>query len=138
VAEAIADHGIDVVVDLRELWARIAFSIAINNTDDHLRNHGFLRRGAGWTLSPMFDVNPDPSPGSHRATSLRGAVAAAECLAALFDSCERFGVDRTEAEQTWRDQLEVIGRWRDVAHERGISEDEVGRFASVLDRWQEA
>lgn len=44
--------------DIRELWLRIVFSCAIGNTDDHMRNHGFLREGAGWRLSPAFDVNP--------------------------------------------------------------------------------
>lgn len=33
--------------DLRELWKRIVFSIAVSNTDDHLRNHGFLLDAKG-------------------------------------------------------------------------------------------
>ena len=53
--------------DLRQLWRRIAFSVLITNTDDHLRNHGFLRTStAGWTLSPAFDLNPYPGPGPRR------------------------------------------------------------------------
>jgi serine/threonine-protein kinase HipA len=46
--------------DLRDLWTRMAFSIAISNTDDHLRNHGFLWNGNGWSLSPAYDLNPNP------------------------------------------------------------------------------
>ena len=46
--------------DLEELWSRIVFSIAIHNTDDHLRNHGFLLTDGGWVLSPAYDLNPDP------------------------------------------------------------------------------
>ena len=46
--------------DLAELWKRIVFSMAISNTDDHLRNHGFLLTEKGWRLSPMYDVNPVP------------------------------------------------------------------------------
>ena len=45
--------------DLKELWMRVVFNMAISNTDDHLRNHGFLLAESGWTLSPMFDVNPN-------------------------------------------------------------------------------
>jgi len=45
--------------DLQELWKRIVFSMAVSNTDDHFRNHGFLLTENGWTLSPMYDVNPD-------------------------------------------------------------------------------
>lgn len=47
-------------VDLRELWRRIVFNMAISNTDDHLRNHGFLLTQKGWRLSPLYDVNPVP------------------------------------------------------------------------------
>jgi serine/threonine-protein kinase HipA len=45
--------------DLRELWKRIVFSMAVSNTDDHFRNHGFLLSKEGWELSPLYDVNPD-------------------------------------------------------------------------------
>lgn len=51
--------------DLHELWSRMAFSLLVGNTDDHLRNHGFLLTEAGWRLSPMFDVNPNPDGGEH-------------------------------------------------------------------------
>ncbi len=46
--------------DLHELWARMVFNICTSNTDDHLRNHGFLYKNDGWTLSPAYDVNPNP------------------------------------------------------------------------------
>ncbi len=58
--------------DLRQLWRRVAFNILISNTDDHLRNHGFLHtEGQAWTLSPAFDMNPNPDPGpKHHATAV--------------------------------------------------------------------
>ena len=46
--------------DLIELWKRIVFSMAVSNTDDHLRNHGFVLKRDGWHLSPLYDVNPVP------------------------------------------------------------------------------
>ena len=46
--------------DIIELWKRIVFSMAVNNTDDHLRNHGFILTESGWVLSPLYDVNPTP------------------------------------------------------------------------------
>lgn len=57
-AEFIMQQGAQVNADLEELWRRIVFNIAIKNTDDHLRNHGFISTRAGWTLSPAYDVNP--------------------------------------------------------------------------------
>jgi len=32
----------------------------VGDLDDHLRNHGFLRRGTAWIVSPAFDMNPEP------------------------------------------------------------------------------
>jgi len=61
IAEAIEESSPAVNAALRELWRRIIFTILISNTDDHLRNHGFLRKSiAGWSHSPVFDLNPNP------------------------------------------------------------------------------
>ncbi len=60
IAEFIVKSGAAPEKDLRELWTRIVFSIAVSNTDDHLRNHGFLLTESGWTLSPAYDINPNP------------------------------------------------------------------------------
>lgn len=65
IAGVIEERSTAVAADLRQLWRRIGFSILISNTDDHLRNHGFLHeRGDSWMPSPAFDLNPDPHPGS--------------------------------------------------------------------------
>jgi serine/threonine-protein kinase HipA len=58
IAEFIQFSGADVAKNLRQLWRRIVFNIAISNTDDHLRNHGFILTPKGWVLSPAFDINP--------------------------------------------------------------------------------
>ena len=58
-ASFIKAHGVCPKEDLEELWRRVVFNMAVSNTDDHLRNHGFLLKKGGWTLSPLFDVNPD-------------------------------------------------------------------------------
>lgn len=58
--EFIIKHGSNPDADCEELWRRIVFSIAVSNTDDHLRNHGFLLAGDGWRLSPAYDLNPEP------------------------------------------------------------------------------
>ncbi len=61
VVDALRQHGAHVKDDLEQLWRRIIFYVLVSNTDDHLRNLGFLYRGqAGWTLSPAYDLNPVP------------------------------------------------------------------------------
>lgn len=57
-AEFIQNYGINVDDNLKQLWRRIIFNIAISNTDDHLRNHGFIINNNGWELSPAYDLNP--------------------------------------------------------------------------------
>ena len=60
-ARVLIDHGAKPAEDLRELWTRIVFFMLVSNTDDHLRNHGFLLApGRGWRLAPAFDMNPVP------------------------------------------------------------------------------
>lgn len=53
-------NGAEPERDLSELWKRIVFNMAVSNTDDHLRNHGFILKKDGWHLSPLYDVNPVP------------------------------------------------------------------------------
>ncbi len=59
--DALRQHGAAPKADMEALWRRIVFDILISNTDDHLRNHGFLYQGTdGWRLSPAYDLNPVP------------------------------------------------------------------------------
>jgi len=57
-AEFVQYHGSNIEEDLHQLWRRIVFNIAISNTDDHLRNHGFILKKNGWIQSPAYDINP--------------------------------------------------------------------------------
>ena len=59
IVQALKTYGSRPEEDLKELWSRVAFSILVSNTDDHLRNHGFLLDKNGWRLSPVYDVNPN-------------------------------------------------------------------------------
>lgn len=58
IAEAIQNYGAYIPADLAQLWRRMVFNIAISNTDDHFRNHGFILTENGWQLSPAYDINP--------------------------------------------------------------------------------
>ncbi len=74
IADRLAEISARATDDAHQLFRRVAVSVGLNNTDDHLRNHGFLRvRGGGWTLSPAFDVNPNPDPELRQTTIAGGA-----------------------------------------------------------------
>ncbi|MGM0423188.1 MAG: type II toxin-antitoxin system HipA family toxin, partial [Pseudomonadota bacterium] len=57
-ADFLVRHGAQVNQDLEQLWRRIVFYVCVSNTDDHLRNHGFMLKDNGWALSPAYDMNP--------------------------------------------------------------------------------
>jgi serine/threonine-protein kinase HipA len=133
-AEGIADHGARTAADLVQLWRRVVFSIAVHNTDDHLRNHGFLRLRGGWGLAPMFDVNPNPDVGEGRATSIGGVVGAVEEARAALASAEFFGLEEARARLLAREVLDAVRAWRERARSNGIIDSELHRFEPMFER----
>jgi len=101
--------------DLRELWRRLVFGILIRNTDDHLRNHGFLRAYTAGRRFPRPRRQPGPRarPGA-LATSIDGRtdearLDVAPAVAELFRLADR------DAEAIVRDVAAATASWRTVA-----------------------
>ena len=120
-AEFIKAHGASPKADLLELWKRIVFSMAVSNTDDHLRNHGFLMTSHGWRLSPLYDVNPVPLGDS---LSLNVSLDDARLdIDLALEVSPFFGLDDSEkAAQITHQMLDTVKRlWRPLAKESGIS-----------------
>lgn len=138
VAAAIEDHSAAADDDLIDMWRRIAFSVAIHNTDDHLRNHGFLRAPGGWRLSPVFDINPNPEIVVHRATTINGAGLLPDELDGLTSIAPWFGLTAKGAATLLGDILSATANWRAVAAGNGICEQEMTRFAPAFDGLREA
>lgn len=134
-AEAIGDHGSEVTTDLDELWRRIAFSVAINNTDDHMRNHGFLFARNGWRLAPLFDVNPNPDVGVGRVTGIGGSTAPADAYDALMAVASTFRMAPDAAIEAWDRTREAVSYWAETARAHGISDAEIRRFEPTLTRY---
>lgn len=135
-AEAIQDQGAAVTIDLAQLWRRIAFSIIINNTDDHMRNHGFLRERGGWRLSPAFDLNPEPDVTRRRASTIGFTSDPAQAKSALFGIAGEFTLPSNAADEIWDELISATANWRDVAASNGASDREVALFGSAFDRYR--
>ena len=133
-AEAIPEVSADPQADVRELFRRIVFSVAVHNTDDHLRNHGFLRRGAGWRLSPVFDVNPNPSLRTPRITTIGGALDPADEIATLVTASGVFGLSAVAAVAVIEHVGRVVSDWQAVARRNGIPAAQIALFAPVFAR----
>lgn len=132
-AAAIEQTSARATDDLHELWRRIAFGILISNTDDHLRNHGFLHVGASaWTLSPAFDLNPDPAPGpKHLSMTIDGYERTAS-IQTLVSVAPFFRLDEEDAVEVLGEVLDATLSWRDAATAREISQVEIDAMASAF------
>ena len=109
--------------DLRELWTRIVFNICIGNSDDHLRNHGFIWNGQCWRLSPVYDITPNPD-----ATGLSLNITEDNNsldLNLALEVAPYFKVSKRDAKETIKDFKETIARsWNDFADDYEISKTE--------------
>ena len=111
--------------DLEEMWRRIIFSMAVSNTDDHLRNHGFLLTPKGWKLSPAYDINPEPH-GSQTGLSLNiNEVDNRLDLGLAMEVAEYFRVKRARAEVIIQKVRSAVSNWKTVAKEAGIGRGEI-------------
>ncbi len=139
IAEAIEAHSAAAAADLRELWRRIAFSVLISNTDDHLRNHGFLRCStAGWSLSPAFDLNPNPEPGPRLLSTAIDHDSDAARLDLLMDVAEHFRLGAEEATSMLAEVAGATGEWRSAAQRAGLDRIEIERMAPAFEHDQTA
>lgn len=132
IADAIRQYGAAPKADLIELWKRIIFSILISNTDDHLRNHGFLYTGAnGWTLSPLYDVNPSPDNKNTLSTYITQNDNSQDIDLAL-SVCEYFDLNLKDAQQIINNFKDVIKNWRIVAKQLGLNKSEIDKMETAF------
>ncbi len=129
-AEFITFHGSQTQQDLEQLWRRIVFNIAISNTDDHLRNHGFILDTQGWRLSPAYDINPvTPAHGLHlniNESSNQLDFALAQEVA------DYFRVKPTRAKSIQQEVCRSVSHWAEKAKAIGISRSEQERMAQAF------
>lgn len=122
IAEFLTNQGAQTEEDLTQLWRRIVFNIAISNTDDHLRNHGFLLTKNGWKLSPAYDLNPIiGKSGLHlNITDTDNALD----YQLAFDVKEFFRLSQTTATKIYDEVMNSVKEWQAVAKKLGISRAE--------------
>lgn len=135
IMDALRQYGASPGADGIELWRRIVFSILISNTDDHLRNHGFLYEGQkGWRLSPVYDVNPVATEVKERV--LTTAISEEDGTASLdlaFSVADSFGLKKKDAQRIAAEVGAAVATWREVAARAGIKKNEIDRMASAFE-----
>lgn len=131
IATFIKSTGASPQKDLIELWRRIVFNMLVSNTDDHLRNHGFLLTEKGWTLSPVFDVNPNPY-GENLSLNVTENDSTISTGLAL-EASEFFGLPIAKAKSTIAEMRKTVKEnWQRIANANGISRSEQSFMAPAF------
>lgn len=135
IADSLQQHGASPQADLRELWRRVVFNVLVSNTDDHLRNHGFLYEGgAGWRLAPAYDLNPVPVEIKARVLSTSITFDSAEAsLELALEVAGEFGVKPTEAKSIVKEVGVATSHWRQTAKQLGVAERAITQMASAFE-----
>lgn len=133
-ADLLMRLGSNTSADLEQLWRRIVFSICVSNTDDHLRNHGFMLVPTGWGLAPAYDMNPDPQ-GAGLKLNISETDNAQDIDLAL-SVASVFRVKKARARDIVSEVTGAVSQWRAVATSHGLSriaQDRVRRAFRVAE-----
>jgi serine/threonine-protein kinase HipA len=129
-AEFLTKQGAHTDRDLEQLWRRIVFYICVSNADDHLRNHGFLLEPGGWTLSPAYDMNPDPYADGLKLNI--SDVENAQDLDLAREVAEYFRVNPTRAQIIVTEVVSAVTEWRKTAASLRMSREDIERMAPAF------
>jgi serine/threonine-protein kinase HipA len=131
IARVLIDHGAQTDADLRQLWTRIVFNLLVSNSDDHLRNHGFiLHPGKGWRLSPAYDMNPVAA--SYGLKLNISQVDNALDLGLALQVAPYFRVSSIDANDIIARCQAVVRQWPKIAAGLGLSAREQERMAGAF------
>jgi len=122
IAEFLSNYGANINEDLEELWRRIVFNICVSNTDDHLRNHGFILTKKGWLLSPAYDINPNET-----GTGLKLNISENDNsldLSLAMEVHEYFRLTKEKAEGIINTIKKTVQDWKHIATKYKISKTE--------------
>ena len=135
-ADLLMRLGSKTSADLEQLWRRIVFFICVSNTDDHLRNHGFMLEPSGWALAPAYDMNPD-AHGSGLKLNISETDNTQDIELAL-SVASTFRIKRKRAEQIVAEVTGTVNQWRSVAKSHrlaGPAQDRMQRAFRVAENW---
>lgn len=135
IIDALTRHGARARADSQALYRRVAFNVLISNVDDHLRNHGFLWLDkAGWSLSPVYDLNPVPTDLKARVLTTNIDLDEGTCSIDLLEAASQyFGLDLESARGVIKEVAIVTATWQTTAKEAGARSAEITRMASAFE-----
>jgi serine/threonine-protein kinase HipA len=130
IAEFIQRYSAFAEVDLCELWRRIVFNICVSNTDDHLRNHGFLLSENGWTLAPAYDMNPVETSGGLTLNITETDNSLDTALA--IDTAPYYRLTKSKAEEILKQVKKAVKDWKSEAEKMGIPRQQINTMETTF------
>ena len=121
----------DVEYNLRQLYRRAAFNVAIGNSDDHFRNHGFLLTPKGWTFSPAYDMNPTLN--EYQSLFITSSTNKAD-LGLLLGASEEYMIGKEEAGEIIQEVKNAVSSWKSIAINIGVAKREIDLFGQIFNR----
>jgi serine/threonine-protein kinase HipA len=134
IVHALDQHGARGNADAHALYRRVVFNVLISNVDDHLRNHGLLWQGkVGWSLSPVYDLNPVPTDLKARVLTTNIDLYEATCSLDLLKAASAdFALTLPQARTIIKRSRNRNATWRDTAKAVGARPAEIKRMASTF------
>ena len=128
-------EGEHALAEIRELYRRAMFTILVSNTDDHLRNHGFLHKGGSrWVLSPAFDINPQPYRQKQLKTGISELSEFEPSIEALIDASLLFEIEEEDASSMVFSMAQTIrDRWKELCKEVGMTSRAIDQYSPAFD-----
>lgn len=135
IADVIRQISSNSAGDLKELWRRIVFTILVSNSDDHLKNHGFIYAGRDrWRISPAFDINPSPSCHRVLETSIMEGGSFEASLEIALEAAQFFDLSDDDARSLACEMAEIISaHWRQVLSDEGTAAKDIKEFAAAFE-----
>jgi len=129
IAYIIKKHGAQPDKDCEELWRRVIFGLMISNTDNHLRNHGFLFNGKGWILSPVYDINPN---NSRLNFSVSIDIEKPNDINTALEHISKFRLSKSKAKEILEEVKIAVAQWRQTAKFYDIPAKEIERMKTAF------
>jgi serine/threonine-protein kinase HipA len=134
IVDVLRTNGASAQEDIEELWRRIAFSILITNTDDHLRNHGFLHvEREKWRLAPAFDINPFPDRARELKTWISEEAGPHATVDALMSFAPYCRIPTDKARALLGAVEDAVRHWREAGRSIGMTSVELDQFADAFE-----
>ena len=122
-------------IDAPELFRRMCFNALISNSDDHPRNHALIAPNLDWTLSPAYDLTPDPLINEERRDLALdcGDMGRYANARNLLSQSARFLLKPEEAKAIIDEMEEIVrNRWYEIARREGVTDKDCEKIARAF------